>query len=113
VLYQARRQAIEETLALEQSPRVLFQTSPPEYSSVGRGCAIDAHGWAEPGTTLTANGESIPVAEDGLFLAQLTLTPSTEGNIVLEAKGKTGDKRLVRHFRLPDAVRPQMDTEEH
>ena len=97
VLYQARRQAIEEALALEQSPRVVFQTSPLEHSPVGKGCAIDLHGWAEPGTLLRANGQSVPVAADGLFLAQLP--PSAEGKIVLEAEGKSGKKRLVRQFR--------------
>lgn len=97
VLYQARRQAIEEALALEQAPRVLFQTSPLEQSPVGKGCAIDLHGWAEPGTLLRANGEPVSVAADGLFLAQLP--PSAEGRIVLEAEGKSGKKRLVRQFR--------------
>jgi hypothetical protein len=99
VLYQARRQAIEEALALEQSPRVLLQTSPLEHSPVGNGCAIDLRGWAEPGTLLKANGQSVPVAADGLFLAQLP--PSAEGKIVLEAEGKSGKKRLVRQFREP------------
>jgi hypothetical protein len=97
VLYQARRQAIEEALALEQSPRVLLQTSPLEHSPVGKGCAIDLHGWAEPGTLLKANGQSVVVAADGLFLAQLL--PSAEGKIVLEAEGKSSKKRLVRQFR--------------
>ena len=97
VLYQARRQAIEEALSLEQSPRVLLQTSPLEYSPVGKDCAIDIHGWAEPGTLLRANGESVPVAADGLFLAQIP--PSGEGKIVFDAEGKNGKKRLIRQFR--------------
>ncbi len=97
VLYRARRQAIEEALDLEAPPRVLLQTSPPEHSPVGRGCAIDLHGWAEPGTVLTANGQSVPVAANGLFLEQLT--PSAEGKIVLEAQGRGGKKSLVRHFK--------------
>lgn len=100
VLYQARRQAIEEALDLEQSPRVLLQTRPLEHTPVGKGCAIDLHGWAEPGTLLRANGESVPVAADGLFLAQLP--PSADGKIFLEAEGKSGKKRLVRQF--PEAV---------
>ncbi|MGA2865034.1 MAG: DUF4091 domain-containing protein [Verrucomicrobiota bacterium] len=97
VLYHARRQAIEEVLALEQSPRVLLQTNPLEHSPVATGCAIDAHGWAAPGTLITINGQPVPVAADGLFLAQLS--PSSEGTIVLEAQDQTGKKRLVRHFR--------------
>ncbi len=96
-LYQARRQAIEETLALDQSPRVLLQTTPLEHSPVAKGCAVDLHGWAEPGTVLTANGEPIPVAADGLFLAQVS--PSAEGKVVLEARSKSGTRNLVRQFR--------------
>jgi hypothetical protein len=95
-LYAARRQAIEETLALEQLPRILLQTTPLEHSPVAKDCTVDLHGWAEPGTVLTANGQPIPVASDGLFLAQSS--PSTEGKIVLEAKRPNGKKILVRQF---------------
>jgi hypothetical protein len=97
VLYQARRQAIEETLDLERSPRVLLQTNPLEYSPVANDCAIDVHGWAEPGTTITINGQKVAVAADGLFLQQLS--PSRAGKIVLEAQGNGGKKTLVRQFR--------------
>jgi hypothetical protein len=98
VLYQARRQAIEEALDLEQSPRVLLQTHPLEYSPVVHDCAIDVHGWAEPGTTITINGQKVAVASDGLFLQQLA--PSRAGKIVVEAQGNNGKKTLVRQFRL-------------
>lgn len=97
LLYEARRQAIEETLALEQSPRVLLQTIPLEHSFVAKGCAVDLHGWAEPGTVLMANGELVPVAGDGLFLA--SVSPSADGQITLEAQSTKGSKRLVRQFR--------------
>jgi hypothetical protein len=96
VLYQARREAIEETMALDESPRVLLQTTPPEQSAVAKGCLIDVHGWAEPGTSLTANGQSIAVAEDGLFLAQVPA--STDDDIVLEARNNSGKRRILRHF---------------
>ncbi len=97
-LYQARRQVIEETLALGQSPRVLLQTMPCERSPVGKGCAVDVHGWAAPGTTLTANGQPVPVAPDGLFLAQVS--PSLEGRIVVEAQASGVKKELVRQFKV-------------
>ena len=97
VLYTARRQAIEETLDLEKPPRVLLQTCPRELTPVARGCAIDVHGWAEPGTVVTANGQSIPVASDGLFLA--TLTPSADGRIVVETETEGHHKTLVREFQ--------------
>jgi len=97
VLYQARRQAIEETIALEQPPRLLFQTGPREHVFVAKGCVVDVHGWAETGTAITVNGQSVPVAADGLFLAQIT--PSAEGKLVLKAEGKDGTKSLSRQFR--------------
>ncbi len=96
VLYRARRQAIEETLALDKSPRVILQTIPREYSPVAAGCAVDIHGWAEPGTALVANGEAIPVAADGLFLDQVT--PSPEGRIVIEARRDHTRKTITRQF---------------
>jgi hypothetical protein len=100
VLYAARREAIEETLALDQSPRVLFQTNPLEHSALAKGCSIDVFGWAEPGTRIRINGEPVPVASDGLFLNQLP--PSSEGKILLEAQGQGGKKVLVRKFKLLD-----------
>jgi hypothetical protein len=69
----------------------------PLHAPVAKGCAVDLHGWAEPGTMLTANGETTPVAPDGLFLAQVT--PSAEGKIKLEARRENDTKRLMRHFQ--------------
>jgi len=103
-LYEARRQVIEETLALDQSPRVILQTTPLEHSPVAKGCAVDLHGWAEPGTSLTANGETIPVAPDGLFLAQVS--PSAEGRITLEARRQDATKHLIRQFQNPPLASP-------
>lgn len=100
VLYQARRQAIEETLDLDRSPRVLLQTDPPEHSSVAKGCAIEVHGWAEPGSTVTMNGEKVPVAADGLFLTQLA--PSRAGKIAVEIQGNNAKKTLLRQFKVLD-----------
>ena len=99
------------------SPRVILQTNPLEHSAVANNCAIDVHGWAEPGTTLQINGRETPVAEDGLFLEQVP--PSREGTITLEAAhGQSHKKlragvpldarptppalvRLLPHFRIP------------
>ena len=97
-LYAARRQAIEETLALDVSPRVILETMPMEHSTVANNTSIDVHGWAEPGTTLKINGQTIPVAPDGLFLEQLT--PSKAGTITLEAHKGEEEKTLIRKFHL-------------
>ncbi|HPA19702.1 MAG TPA: DUF4091 domain-containing protein [Verrucomicrobiae bacterium] len=96
VLYGAKRQTIEETLDLDRSPRILLQTNPPEHTPVASGCAVDVHGWAEPGTTLTINGATVAVASDGLFLHQAS--PSRAEQIVVEAQGANAKKTLVRIF---------------
>jgi Glycoside hydrolase 123, catalytic domain/Glycoside hydrolase 123 N-terminal domain len=98
VLYAARQQAIEETLGLETSPRVLLQTNPPEYESLASDCAVDVYGWAEPGTRIKVNGQQTPVAEDGLFTQQVS--PSRAGSITVDAEGAAGHKLLVRKFKL-------------
>lgn len=98
VLYAARRQAIEEAAGLDTSPRVILQTNPLEHAMVANNCAIDVHGWAEPGTTVKINGRETPVAEDGLFLAHTP--PTREGAIEVEATNDQGRKRFVRKFRL-------------
>ncbi|NUQ65756.1 MAG: DUF4091 domain-containing protein [Pirellulales bacterium] len=98
VLYAARRQAMEETLALDASPRVILQTNPLEQSAVANNCAIDVHGWAEPGSRIKVNGRETPVAPDGLFLVQTP--PSRKGTILVEAENGPAKQTLVRTFRL-------------
>lgn len=95
VLYTAKRQIIRELLDLDQSPRVIVQTNPTEYSRVASDAAIDVHGWAEPGTRIAVNGEDVPVAEDGLFME--SVAPSKQ-MIVVEARNEKASRRIVRRF---------------
>ena len=96
VLYAARRQIIEEILGLDQSPRLIVQSNPMEHSPVADRGPVDVHGWAEPGTQITINGTEVPVAADGLFLENITL--STRKTITIEARNQHGKKQIVRHF---------------
>jgi len=98
VLYAARRQAIDEAVGVDTSPRIILQTNPLEHSVVGNDCFIDVHGWAEPGTTLNINGRRVSIAEDGLFIAQIS--PSREGTITVEAVNGQAKKTLDRKFKL-------------
>ncbi len=98
VLYTARRQAIEETLDLDASPRIILQTNPPEHSTVANDCSIDVYGWVEPGTKIKINGHEAAVAADGLLLQESPA--SREGSIVVEAENGKASKTLVRKFRL-------------
>jgi len=95
VLYTAKRQIIRELLDLDQSPRVIVQTNPTEYSRVASGAAVDVHGWTEPGTRIAINGRDTPVADDGLFME--SVAPSKQ-MIVIEARNEKAGKRIVRRF---------------
>lgn len=100
-LYAARRQAIEETLALDARPRIILQTFPPEHSVMAKNCVVDIHGWAEPGTRLKINrGREVPVADDGVFFARIY--PSRTGTVDFEAEGAKGRKVFTRRFRLQE-----------
>jgi len=46
VLYAARRRAIEETLGLDASPRMIIQTNPPEHSLIANNGSIDRQEWS-------------------------------------------------------------------
>ena len=98
VLYSAKRQIIEELLALEKSPQVLVQTNPLEHSTIANDCAVDVYGYAEPETKIIINGKETPVGEDGLFMESTGL--SKENAIVIDAQRKSGKKTVVRMFQV-------------
>lgn len=95
VLYAAKRQILQEILDLDQSPRVIVQTNPIEHSRVASDAAIDVHGWAEPGTRITVNGRDTPLAEDGLFMENVSLSRQM---VVIEAKNDKASRRITRRF---------------
>lgn len=98
VLYAARRQAIEEAIALDRSPRIIVQTNPAEHAILANDTGIDVHGWAEPGTIVKINDHETPVAADGLFLERVRA--SKDGTVTVEAQKGNGRMSIVRKFRL-------------
>jgi len=97
-LYSAKREVIEELLALEKSPQVIVQTNPLEHSTIANDCVVDVYGYAEPETKIVINGKETPVSQDGLFMESTGL--SKENTIVIEAQGKSGNKTVVRTFQV-------------
>jgi len=98
VLYAAKKQVIDELLDLERPPKIIIQTNPIEHSAVANDCAIDLHGWAEPGTKIRVNGRELTVSQDGLFMENVSL--SREHTIVVEAEHGKGSKTIVRSFEV-------------
>jgi hypothetical protein len=98
VLYAAKKQVIDELLDLDRSPKMIVQTNPIEHSAVANDCAIDLHGWAEPGTKIRVNGRELTVSQDGLFMENVSL--SRDHTIVVEAEHEKGSKTIVRSFEV-------------
>ncbi len=98
VLYRAKRQIIEELLALDESPRVIVQTNPPEHSVMANDCAVDVYGYVEPDAKITVNGKDCPILKGGLFMESARL--SKNNTIVIEAQNQSGKKTIVRTFQV-------------
>jgi hypothetical protein len=98
VLYAAKRQIIEELLALATPPKVLVQTTPLEHTTIGNDCPIDLYGWAEPGTRITVRGTELPVSADGLFMENVSL--SRDKKVVVEAQLGNNKKTITRTFEV-------------
>ena len=96
VLYDVKRQIINELLDLDIAPKIIVQTNPLEHSTVANDCAIDVFGWAQPGTKVVVNGRSLPLSDDGFFMENVSL--SRDDTIVVEAKHEKGKKKIVRSF---------------
>jgi uncharacterized protein len=101
--YRARQQVIDELMDLDRSPRVVLQTNPLEHSAVAGDGNLDVHGWAEPGTRIKINGHATSIAADGSFLADAR--PGRDGLLTVQAENGSGQKTLVRRFKLLDPRR--------
>ncbi len=98
ILYNVKKQIINELLDLDITPQILVQTNPLEHSTVANDSAIDVFGWAEPETKVVINGRELPVSSDGLFMENVHL--SRDNTIVVEAEHKKGKKNIVRSFEV-------------
>ncbi|HKJ68689.1 MAG TPA: glycoside hydrolase domain-containing protein, partial [bacterium] len=99
VLYHAKREILREIMDFDTHPRVYVQTVPWVHSAIKSRSPVEVFGWAEPGTTITINGEQIPIREDGLFMELFSLFPKTNIiNIQATNNGKT--KHIVRTFQV-------------
>jgi hypothetical protein len=98
VLYNAKRQVIEELLDLDKSPLLIVQTNPLEHTKMANDCAVDVFGWAEPGTKIVINNRESPLSSDGLFMENVAL--SRDNTIVVKAANEKGQKSIVRSFKV-------------
>jgi hypothetical protein len=97
VLYNAKKQLINEILDFDRSPGIYIQTNPASGSELTAGSTVEVFGWTEPGTIITINRKELPVGDNGLFLEQFGLSLKNNRIIVHAIKdGKS--KEIIREF---------------
>jgi hypothetical protein len=97
VLYNAKKELINEILDFDKSPGIYVQTNPVAGSALTAGSTVEVYGWTEPGTKIIINRREIPVNDDGLFLEQFGLSLRNNRIIVRAVKGDKS-KEVIREF---------------
>jgi len=99
VLYQAKKEVIQEILEFDTSPKIYVQTNPRvNFTAVKeRSYLVEVFGWAESGTKVIVNGEELTLDEQGMFLRNLKLSRE-DNSVIVEAGNEQGTKRIVREF---------------
>ena len=76
----------------------------PVSDRIYREAQVTVEGETEPGTRLTVNGTTAPVAEDGRYSLALTLTPGTNDLTLVSRDAAGNETRLSREVvHVPDA----------
>ncbi len=97
VLYNAKKELINEILDFDKSPGIYVQTNPIAGSALTAGSTIEVYGWTEPGTKIIINRKEIPVNDDGLFLEQFGLS-LRNNRIIVRAVKDDKSKEIIREF---------------
>lgn len=98
VLYQAKRDLLNELVDFESSPRLYIQTNPEEHGSVINRSVVELCGWTEPGTEITINNRKFPVAHDGLIMGRFLIYVG--GKLEITATKDNKSKTIVRNFNV-------------
>lgn len=97
VFYKAKKEVIKELMDFDAAPGIYVQTNPVEGSIVTTRSSVEVFGWAEPGTTVVVNGQTLPVSEQGLFLEKISMSNNLP-DIRVQASNDKGSKEIIRKF---------------
>ncbi len=107
VLYDAKKQLLDEIAGFDNSPMIYVQTVPLENSTLTEHSSVEVFGWTEPGTKIVVNGKELPVSGEGYFLEQFggdtldrTKMALTQGAIRVVASNNRGTKEITRKFNF-------------
>jgi hypothetical protein len=98
VLYDAKREVLNEILDFRKSPVVYVQTDPPANSKIVFGqILLEINGWAESGTEVSVNDKPVKLTADGEFRNVISLAPDRKTLKVVAKKG-TVTRTIIREF---------------
>ena len=107
VLYEAKKQLIDEITGFDAGPMVYVQTTPLENSTLTEHSSVEVFGWTEPGTKIVVNGRELPVSAQGYFFEQFggdaidrTKISISQGEIKVVASNDKSSKEIVRKFNF-------------
>lgn len=100
VLYDARRDVINELLEFDSTPRLYLQTSPAEHGPLMNRSVVEILGWAEPGSEVTVNRQDLPVARDGLLMGRFLISASGRMEITVRKAGR--ERKVQRIFPVSE-----------
>jgi hypothetical protein len=98
VLYKAKMTAIKEIMEFNTSPRIYVQTNPIEHGTLINRSVVELLGWVEPGTDLSVNGTTLPVAKDGLFMERYLIYVGEK--LEITARNSKSEKVITRVFNM-------------
>lgn len=107
VLYNAKKQLIDELMEFDSNPMVYVQTVPMENSTLTEHSSVEVFGWTARGTKIIVNGKELPVSDQGYFFEQFggdSLDRSKisidQGTIRVVATSDKGTKEVIRKFNF-------------
>jgi hypothetical protein len=77
VLYNTKKEILNEILDMDKLPRLYVQTTPRANSRLTYGqILIEITGWTEPGSKVIMNDKDVTVSKEGVFRTVVALTPA-------------------------------------
>jgi hypothetical protein len=100
VLYNTKKQILNEILDFQNHPRLYVQTTPQANSRLIYGqILIEVTGWTEPGSKVVVNDKEALVSAAGEFRVVLALTPSIT-SIKITTQNGSLSKTIQRDFSV-------------
>ena len=103
-LLDLRRRVAREIVATQEQPRVVLETEPPCLGTI-KPQSVTIRGITDPGTSLTANGASVPIRTDGRFETMVPVS-AAQRNVEVRLSSRGATRVVERSFVVADVPKP-------